>query len=366
MEYAYPFDSVVTEGTGGLPVFDRAVSSEVLRKVYTSLYTNGVIPYTDFGMCEVRTVSGMKVSVDVGVVIISGAIKYFDQVTELTLDAANASNPRRDTVVAEFNASQSVRDITLKVVKGTPASVPQLPTLTRTAEVYQIALANIYVGAGVTAITSNKISDARWDDTRGGVATQRVNPAPLEEMMERYETIANEYTTEQQTAFNTWFSNIQESLSGDVAAQLADRIQQVENAVNGINNGFLDRVYPVGAVYISFENTDPSELFGGTWTRIGERFLYAAPTDPQSPLSVWDEGGEETHTLTIDEMPNHAHSINMNTVGYGGGGSLSAYFGKEGSPSHGNWGNIVRDAGGGAAHNNMPPYIVVNMWRRAL
>ena len=365
MEYAYPFDSVVTEGTGGLPVFDRAVSSEVLRKVYTSLYTNGVIPYTDFGMCEVRTVSGMKVSVDVGVVIISGAIKYFDQVTELTLDAANASNPRRDTVVAEFNASQSVRDITLKVVKGTPASVPQLPTLTRTAEVYQIALANIYVGAGVTAITSNKISDARWDDTRGGVATQRVNPAPLEEMLERYETIANEYTTEQQTAFDTWFSNIQESLSGDVAAQLADRISDVEDAVSNLNTGFLNRVYPVGAVYISFDNTDPSNLFGGTWTRIGERFLYAAPTDPQSPLSVWDEGGEETHTLTIDEMPAHSHKVDANTRYYTGGAASSIEFG-QGAASHGDYDGIVKSVGGGAAHNNMPPYIVVNMWRRTL
>lgn len=61
--------------------------------------------------------------------------------------------------------------------------------------------------------------------------------------------------------------------------------------------------YPVGAVYISFADTDPSELFGGTWEPIEGRFLLAASSD----YEVGSTGGEATHKLTVAEMPSHTH-----------------------------------------------------------
>lgn len=61
--------------------------------------------------------------------------------------------------------------------------------------------------------------------------------------------------------------------------------------------------YPVGSVYTSSKPTSPAELFGGTWKAIEDVFLYCA-----SPKHAAGEtGGAETHTLTVDEVPAHAH-----------------------------------------------------------
>lgn len=63
--------------------------------------------------------------------------------------------------------------------------------------------------------------------------------------------------------------------------------------------GYLDLVYPVGAVYISYVSTSPASLFGGTWTQITGRVLRAA-----NDVSI---GGSDTHTMTIAEMAAHSH-----------------------------------------------------------
>ena len=58
-------------------------------------------------------------------------------------------------------------------------------------------------------------------------------------------------------------------------------------------------MYPIGSYYWSEKNTSPSDIFGGSWTKIRGRFLFAS----DSNHDVGDTGGEETHTLTINEMP---------------------------------------------------------------
>ena len=63
----------------------------------------------------------------------------------------------------------------------------------------------------------------------------------------------------------------------------------------------LDIVYPVGSIYQSMSATSPADSVGGTWTKI-KTFLYGAD-------SAHHTGGEATHTLTIDEMPNHTHDM---------------------------------------------------------
>ena len=61
----------------------------------------------------------------------------------------------------------------------------------------------------------------------------------------------------------------------------------------------FDLIYPVGAVYISMNNTSPATLFGGSWTKIEGKFLLGTSSAYPSGSS----GGEETHTLTVNELP---------------------------------------------------------------
>lgn len=122
----------------------------------------------------------------------------------------------------------------------------------------------------------------------------------------------------------------------------------------------LDLVYPVGAYYISNNDISPAELFGGSWTQLKSRFLYATTST--------STGGSNTHTLTLDQIPGHAHNI------YSGFGDIGnptmsddayryQFWGGNSRGWHG--GNLgTSSAGGGAAHNNMPAYKGVYCWYR--
>lgn len=122
----------------------------------------------------------------------------------------------------------------------------------------------------------------------------------------------------------------------------------------------LEAVYPVGSIYMSVNSTSPATLFGGTWKAIQGKFLLGAYGNTYKAGST---GGEATHTLTISEMPNHKHSIWFPNdggeqgaeIGYPDTGSKNTYY-AEASKTSG--------TGGGAAHNNMPPYLAVYIWKR--
>lgn len=113
-------------------------------------------------------------------------------------------------------------------------------------------------------------------------------------------------------------------------------------------------IYPIGSIYMSVNNTNPSTLFGGTWVQLQNRFLLGAG----SSYTAGDTGGSATHKLTIDEMPSHSHGLKNDKTG----GSGSAKWVINSSASSGT--GVITNTGGNQAHNNMPPYLVVYMWKR--
>lgn len=121
----------------------------------------------------------------------------------------------------------------------------------------------------------------------------------------------------------------------------------------------LSKVYPVGSIYMSVNSASPATLFGGTWERIKDQFLLAAG----DKYAAGKTGGEATHTLTENEIPAHRHSIWFPNAG----GEQSAAIGYPEAGSKNTWyaeASKTAGAGGGAAHNNMPPYLSVYVWKR--
>lgn len=121
----------------------------------------------------------------------------------------------------------------------------------------------------------------------------------------------------------------------------------------------FDLIYPVGAVYISMNNTSPATLFGGSWTKVEGKFLLGT----SSTYPTGSSGGEETHTLSVAEMPSHNHNFYLqrgsNTA------ERTALLEWATSSQVSGWKAWQTDStGGGQAHNNMPPYLAVNMWYR--
>ena len=64
-------------------------------------------------------------------------------------------------------------------------------------------------------------------------------------------------------------------------------------------------MYPVGSIYLSINSINPGILFGGTWEQIKDSFLLAAGDIHEAG----EIGGEETHTLTVEEIPSHTHKF---------------------------------------------------------
>lgn len=181
----------------------------------------------------------------------------------------------------------------------------------------------------------------------------------------------------------------------------------------------IDKIYPVGSIYMSVNSTNPGTLFGGTWSRIQGKFLLAADTSH----SAGSTGGNETKIISTANLPSHSHSMNNhvhsvpshshsvsdhkhpmnlssfgttdgdgasfwdaqsisgssawkvyaksaggvtnlkltgNTESAGGGSTGTQPATNTGGPSSANTGNT----GSGTALNIMPPYLSVYMWQR--
>lgn len=124
----------------------------------------------------------------------------------------------------------------------------------------------------------------------------------------------------------------------------------------------LDYIYPVGSIYMSYSHNDPATMFGGSWVRIENAFLWGCDKDG----GIGTTGGEKTHKLTVSELPSHKHSIEVcrdhegsieldySTIKYRNMNDTTSYKGSLSTEA----------TGSGTAHNNMPPYVQVSIWRR--
>lgn len=123
----------------------------------------------------------------------------------------------------------------------------------------------------------------------------------------------------------------------------------------------INNLHPIGSIYMSVSSTNPSSLFGGTWTRIKDTFLLCAGDE----YAAGSTGGAATHKLTEDEIPSHTHWVWKNpSAGLGAGEyGFEAYLAQSKVSTAGLHG-VTSPTGGGNAHNNMPPYIAVYVWQR--
>ena len=272
-------------------------------------------------------------------------------------------------------------------------------TLNKTLIEYIKLTCSLNAGAPTTAgVATLKISGNYWDGTFGKVANTLT-------VQYRYKAQGGSYgswTTVSATKSNNTY-NATATISGlnyqttyVFQARAVDKLATIntdEQArrttpifdwskndfnVNGtlkINNtNIFDLIYPVGSFYISAKSTNPAILFGGTWEQIQGRFLLGR----SSSYPVGSMGGEATHTLTESEMPSHKGHLSSGIAGgapyekgnYKGflNSSIMTAYGEGGRGWNVYAGNEMHPAseavGGGQAHNNMPPYLSVYIWKR--
>ncbi len=164
------------------------------------------------------------------------------------------------------------------------------------------------------------------------------------------------------------------------------------STVESIEPFNIDNIYPIGAIYLSVDSTNPSEYFGGTWEEFANgKTLVGVDTADTDFNEAEKTGGEKTHKLGTTEMPAHNHTVTT-TIASAGAHTHNIRPTKRNYSLSGSGSYCIVDAtthtsldtktttsngahthtatstatntGGGLAHNNMQPYITVYMWKR--
>lgn len=231
-ELYYPFESINT-GTVDEPVYDRAITAEMERSFNKLRYTNGVFSSVGSGLA-VSANSNMIVTVGAGGAHIEGAMYVNTVPLNLTVEASNASLNRIDRVVLQFNTSVSVRSVRALIRTGTAATNPVAPELRQESNLFEIALADIYVKKGATGIAQSAITDQRLNSALCGFVVAAI-PSSVDTtgLFDQYQTALNEW-------LDTVAAALDDTLAGNLQNQitvLGTRLTAEESKVQPLSKG---------------------------------------------------------------------------------------------------------------------------------
>lgn len=211
-DYGFFFNSI-----NGDRVYDADSFSTWLRKFFTS----GVFE----GELAVTAAEGMAVEVGSGYANVDGKVRFFNSPQTIALSPANSTYPRIDTIAVERNDAN--REIKLKYITGQYSGNTPSPAERQWGNgVYQLVLAQIYVGAGATSISQANISDTRPDSSLCGYVVGTVEEINLSQIL-----------AQSQEQFAEWFDRMKDQLSEDAAGNLQLEIDSINDVLNDPGTG---------------------------------------------------------------------------------------------------------------------------------
>lgn len=200
---------------------DRKYTAVQFSYMFNSLIKDGIFMHVGDHL-NVKESTGMQVNVGSGLAWFNSTWTRNDADFPVDISVSDLLLPRIDAIVLEVNESVSSRTNSIKVVTGSPATEPQKPSLTNTADIHQYPLAYITVPVGATSITQANIENCIGTD-----------PCPF--VTGVLDTIdATTLISQWEAQFNEWFESLGETLSGDVAGNLLNMIQQNSAAINAV------------------------------------------------------------------------------------------------------------------------------------
>lgn len=238
---------------------DRAFDANDFSKYFGTLIKNGIFPNPSSNFQIQGDQNNMSVKAEPGLAWIEGHLAYDDSVFILNIDPADSTLDRIDRVVLRLDTLE--RCIKWVVKKGELSGRPVAKTLQRDADAYEIALADITINHGATKVTQTMITDLRMNTELCGWVTgtvTQIDTTTLFNQMEQwkadyiaktntwtstqeqeflnwrklFEGAANTWRAGEEKKFTEWFNSIKGQLQGDVAANLTDRVNKVENRLD--------------------------------------------------------------------------------------------------------------------------------------
>lgn len=258
LNYSF-FNSVIDQE--GNP--DRPFDANDFSKYFGTLIKNGVFPNPSTNFQIQGDQGNMSVKAERGLAWIEGHLRYDDSVFILNIDPADSVLDRIDRVVLRLDTLE--RCIKWVVKKGEPSAQPIAKELQRDADAYEIALADVAVNHGIASITQSMITDLRMNTELCGWVTGTVTQIDtttlfnqLEQWKKEYIEKTNTWTTEQEQAFlnwkklfetaatdwrageeqkfDEWLQSIKGKLSGDVAGNLQNQIEELKATDTTLDN----------------------------------------------------------------------------------------------------------------------------------
>lgn len=197
---------------------DRKYDSEDLSRMFDGIIYDGVIGAVG-DTFAVKAGTGNTVNVSSGRAWFNHTWTYNDAPMPISCGSAAVLLDRYDAIVLEVNAASDVRKNSIKVVTGTEASNPAKPAMENTEFVHQYPLAYIKRPAGSTSISQSNIENAVGTEACP-ICTGVLKSLNVEQMMAQWEA-----------QFDEWFQSAKDTLSGDVAGNLLNKIEKAEDKI---------------------------------------------------------------------------------------------------------------------------------------
>ena len=181
---------ILADGT-----YDRIYMAEQFAKYFSRFIGNGVFITPASQLKVVPKAGEMGVLISIGDAYINGYWYQNDAVIAKKLSNASGANSRIDRIVLRWDSS--TRTIYSAVLQGTPAALPEAPSLTRTADIYELALADISIGKAITEIKEENITDLRNNSNLCGYVKGVVDQIDTTDLFSQFTA-----------SFNSWFADL--------------------------------------------------------------------------------------------------------------------------------------------------------------
>lgn len=245
---------------------DRKYNAAQMSAIFDGLIIDGV--FASIGTAfAVKAAGGLTVNVGIGKAWFDHTWTVNDSILPMTAPEAEVLLDRIDAVVLEVNGMESVRNNTIKFVKGNPSSAPSRPTLTNDGNVHQYPLCYIYRKYGTAVINQanitpmvgtestpfvtgilqtisldellgkwqdelDRFTDARSKEVDDWIAQEESDfTAWFNKMkadLQQEQTVLDQWIASEQADFLAWYNQMKDQLSGDVAGNLQLEIDKEE------------------------------------------------------------------------------------------------------------------------------------------
>lgn len=227
---------------------DRKYNAAQMSAIFDGLIIDGV--FASIGTAfAVKAAGGLTVNVGIGKAWFDHTWTVNDSILPMTAPEAEVLLDRIDAVVLEVNETESVRENTIKFVKGNPSSAPSRPTLTNEGNVHQYPLCYIYRKYGTAVINQADITPmvgtestpfvtgilqtisldellGKWQDELDRFTDARSQE--VDDWIAQEQTVLDQWIASEQADFLAWYNQMKDQLSGDVAGNLQLEIDKEE------------------------------------------------------------------------------------------------------------------------------------------